>query len=209
MKKVYIVRHGETDNNRQHIFQGSGIDASLNETGFAQAEALCPFFQSRKIDEIAVSSLKRTYQTVQPVAVMKHLSVSTYSELDEMNFGELEGVPVQKASPKIDELRKKWEAGKTDEPVPGGESPEEVYQRGSQKIKQLLSDNTSQYWLFVLHGRLIRILLSGWLYGDLRYMLKIQHSNAGINVLQFDNGRFEPLLLNYTAHLNNHPAIAD
>ena len=33
MKKIYIIRHGETDFNRMNIVQGNGVDTDLNETG--------------------------------------------------------------------------------------------------------------------------------------------------------------------------------
>ncbi|MEO0734980.1 MAG: histidine phosphatase family protein, partial [Bacteroidota bacterium] len=37
---VYIVRHGQTDFNLQGIVQGSGVDASLNDTGRSQGQHL-------------------------------------------------------------------------------------------------------------------------------------------------------------------------
>ncbi|MCY7358013.1 MAG: histidine phosphatase family protein, partial [Rudanella sp.] len=32
-KRIYIIRHGETDYNRRGVVQGSGVDADLNEMG--------------------------------------------------------------------------------------------------------------------------------------------------------------------------------
>lgn len=39
LKNIFILRHGETENNRLAIVQGSGIDGTLNETGQQQAHA--------------------------------------------------------------------------------------------------------------------------------------------------------------------------
>ena len=39
-KDFYIFRHGETDYNKEKRWQGSGIDAELNENGKKQAEKL-------------------------------------------------------------------------------------------------------------------------------------------------------------------------
>ena len=36
-KTIYIIRHGETDYNKQGVIQGRGIDSSLNEMGQQQA----------------------------------------------------------------------------------------------------------------------------------------------------------------------------
>ena len=37
-KQLFIVRHGETDFNRQNIVQGSGVDKELNALGRLQAQ---------------------------------------------------------------------------------------------------------------------------------------------------------------------------
>ena len=37
-KKIYLIRHGETDINVNKLLQGSNVDVSLNETGQKQAE---------------------------------------------------------------------------------------------------------------------------------------------------------------------------
>ncbi len=209
MKKLYLVRHGETDINRQWKIQGRSIDAPLNATGEAQAEALTAFFKTRPVDVVIASSLQRTHQTATPVAEMKGLAIRPYKELDEMDFGDLEGLPVDEAGPLSAGIKEKWEAGNTDVPVQNGESPDQVFERASTRILQLLNDQTEKNWLFVLHGRLMRILLSGWLHGDLRYMEKVRHANGAINVLQYNNGNFEPLLLHYTSHLNLKPEIQE
>jgi broad specificity phosphatase PhoE len=44
-KELYIIRHGETDLNKQGIVQGRGINSDLNDTGRAQAAA---FFKMYK-----------------------------------------------------------------------------------------------------------------------------------------------------------------
>ena len=47
-KEIYIIRHGETDYNRQGIVQGQGVDTSLNDLGRRQASAF--FEHYRHID---------------------------------------------------------------------------------------------------------------------------------------------------------------
>jgi probable phosphoglycerate mutase len=63
-KKVYIVRHGQTDFNARGIVQGSGVDSSLNEKGRAQAEAFYEAFKGVKFDKVYTSVLKRTKESV-------------------------------------------------------------------------------------------------------------------------------------------------
>jgi len=37
-KKIYVVRHGETEYNRTGVVQGSGVNSALNDNGFKQAD---------------------------------------------------------------------------------------------------------------------------------------------------------------------------
>ena len=57
-----IVRHGETDWNKEKIWQGT-IDLSLNETGRSQAMMLRDQLQNRHFDLCFTSHLIRTIET--------------------------------------------------------------------------------------------------------------------------------------------------
>ncbi|MCZ6694862.1 MAG: histidine phosphatase family protein, partial [Bacteroidetes bacterium] len=65
-KKIYLIRHGQTDFNNRGVVQGSGIDSSLNETGYKQAQAFFDAYQQVPFQKIYTSSLQRTTQTVKP-----------------------------------------------------------------------------------------------------------------------------------------------
>ena len=65
LKKIYIIRHGQTDFNLKNIVQGSGVDSSLNERGIAQASAFFDAYQHIKFDKVYTSVLQRTGQSVQ------------------------------------------------------------------------------------------------------------------------------------------------
>lgn len=65
-KTIYIIRHGETDYNKQGIIQGGGIDSSLNELGRRQAQQFYQAYHHIQFDRIYTSELKRTHQSVAP-----------------------------------------------------------------------------------------------------------------------------------------------
>jgi 2,3-bisphosphoglycerate-dependent phosphoglycerate mutase len=56
--KVYIVRHGETNENRQRIIQGQ-LDTLLNEQGILQAKTLATALNSTPFDVAMTSNLQR------------------------------------------------------------------------------------------------------------------------------------------------------
>lgn len=204
MKHIYIIRHGETDNNKVHRFQGRGINASINETGRQQAEAIAHALKDVPIQKVVTSSLIRTLETAEPLIEQSQAVVESYPDLDEMSFGKYEGSYIHEIMDTIKELQKRWSAGETDYAIEGGgESPQEVYDRAATKLVEVVKNSDENYIAFMLHGRLIRILLSGLLGLGLENMQDIKHTNGAINHLVWNGKEFEIVELNKTDHLKN------
>ena len=91
MKKIYIVRHGETDYNLKSIVQGRGINSSLNETGRKQALAFFDHYKDLPIDIIYTSTQQRTHQTIQSFLKDGHQHCQL-AAIDEIDWGIYEGV---------------------------------------------------------------------------------------------------------------------
>src|SRR4051812_42108163 len=92
IKTIYIVRHGQTDLNKQGIVQGRGRDTNLNEEGRSQAQQFYKAYQHVAFDKIYISELKRTQQSIQPF-IDKGIPYEKLSGLDELAWGILEGKP--------------------------------------------------------------------------------------------------------------------
>jgi broad specificity phosphatase PhoE len=197
---LIIARHGETDYNRQGLLQGRGIDAPLNETGLRQAKSISDYLVNYDANSLVSSSLKRTIQTAEPIGRSKALEVVPEGALDEMDFGDYEGIEYIKVSEELQELQQAWQGGKLDLPIPGGESPLQVFERANTAVMRFIETYRGKHLILILHGRLIRILLSEWLGFGLKNMHKIEHQNGALYHLVY-NGRFEPLYLNKTDHL--------
>ena len=201
MKQIFIVRHGETDNNKAGIIQGRSLDASINELGRMQARAISEALEPFDIQKIVASGLRRTHETAQPLAEKRKLSIEKYPELDEINFGVLEGRSFTNIKDEVMELQKQWESGNLDFAPKNGESPRQTFTRANNKVNEVLETSTEESIVFVIHGRLTRILLSEWLGYGLRNMHKIEHQNGAINHLSWKGGIFKALELNKTDHL--------
>jgi broad specificity phosphatase PhoE len=65
IKTLYIVRHGQTDLNKQGIVQGRGRDTDLNDEGRKQADLFYNAYKSVPFDKVYISELKRTEQSIQ------------------------------------------------------------------------------------------------------------------------------------------------
>lgn len=184
--------------------QGRGIDAPLNTAGRRQASALADYLQSVQIDYLFSSSLKRSQQTAEIIARRYGLEYIAYSELDEMNFGALEGRPIAEIEQELDLLHNTWKGGDVKFALEKGESPHAVYERVSGRMERILRQYPHSNMMFVLHGRLIRILLSEWLGYGLQSMHRIEHSNGALYHLEWNGSIFQPVHINYTEHLNGH-----
>ncbi|RNC79940.1 MAG: histidine phosphatase family protein [Balneola sp.] len=201
MKQVYFIRHGETDNNKNRLLQGRKINASINEKGREQAKAIADALADVPIKKIVTSSLVRAIETAEPLMISKNLDSDQYEELDEMSFGDWDGRPFSEVISPIKAVQEAWIAGETNTQIPGGESPEEVFERAGKKVIHILNTAEEQYLAFIVHGRLIRILLSKFLGFGLQNMHLIKHSNGAINHLTWDGDKFEAVKLNSTEHL--------
>ncbi len=198
---VFLIRHGETDINRAKQIQGRGIDAPLNELGRRQALEVARALQKHEFDAVVSSSMIRARQTAEPLT-RNQSTLLAYPELDEMSFGELEGKDFHLIKEEINLIHEQWSSGNVDHRIRGGESPTEVFHRASGKIIELLEELSPANIAFVLHGRLLRILLSEWLGHGLKNMHLIKHANGAINHLRWIDGSFEAIQLNRTDHLS-------
>ena len=203
--RLLFVRHGETEYNRRQIVQGRGIDAALNATGRAQAEAVAARLAGVAFDAIYASTLRRAIETALVIAA-EHgaLPVRRLDDLAEMAWGVYEGAPhTPQLRQDFERFRARWRRGEFDFRIEGGESILDVQARGRRAVDTILAAHPGETVLVVTHGRFLRVLLATLLddYG-LERMEEIPHANTGVNTLVYRNGRFEAELLNCTAHLD-------
>lgn len=198
---LFIIRHGETDFNRKDMMQGRGIDAPLNETGKKQSHQLAEALKNESADQVVASGMMRSIQTAQTLAISQSLPIQSYDELAEMNFGKLEGKKSSEIQDELNRIHNEWKAGNVSLPMPGGESPLEVFERADGRLQELLLGPASKTLFIVLHGRLIRILLSAWLGYGLENMHKIDHQNGAIYHVIKNGASFKEVYLNKIDHL--------
>lgn len=90
--KVYIVRHGEANSNRNKIYNIK--DEDINENGIAQAEELREKIKNLDFDIIYSSPLLRAKHTAQ-IINFKNRKIIIEKRLEERDMGNLEGKPLE------------------------------------------------------------------------------------------------------------------
>ena len=139
MTSLTVIRHGETDWNRQHRFQGQ-IDVPLNALGFEQARRMGQRLADETFDLIVVSDLLRTRQTAQALADAQRggLAMQVEPLWREQGFGLLEGLDVPTIRSQHAELWAQWQRHDADYALPqGGESNRVFYARVMQALQAL------------------------------------------------------------------------
>lgn len=200
-KKIYLVRHGQTDFNLQGVVQGSGIDAPINERGKAQAKAFFEAYKEVPFDQVYHTALIRTKQSIQGFLDLG-ISSEALPELNEISWGDYEGTPM---TPEEGEYYRhmlhQWQQGNLDYAIAGGESPNRVAERMRIGISKILK-GPGETILVCMHGRAMRIFLSIMLNYDLRYMDQFEHNNLCLYVLeQLEDGTFVVRKFNDQGHL--------
>ena len=195
--KLYIIRHAETEYNKKGIIQGSEVDSDINDVGESQANSFYEYYKDINFDKIYVSNLKRTFQTIKRFTE-NGVECEKLEEFNEISWGINQG--------KSDDLEDyarlidTWLAGNLDNKFEEGESPNEMSVRLVKGFNKVLDDDCDTV-LLCIHGRALRILLSKIIDNDLTKMDKYVHSNTGLYILEYKNGKYEILGSNLRDHL--------
>ncbi|MBK0384009.1 histidine phosphatase family protein [Pedobacter sp. SD-b] len=202
-KKLYIIRHGETDLNKNGVVQGRGVNSPLNLTGIAQGNAFYEMYKNVPFDKLYTSTLVRTEQTVAKF-IDAGLPWERLAGLDELAWGIHEG---QNSTPELRDDFKKliahWAEGSYDEKFEGGESPNEVFTRQANAMKEIMSHKDEKTVLICMHGRAMRLLLCQLMKQSLDHMDEYPHKNTSLYILDYDGKDFTIQTFNNVAHLKD------
>lgn len=146
VRKLYLMRHGETLFNTQKRVQG-WCDSPLTDKGIEQAQQAGRYFQGRGIafDAVYSSTQERAADTAALVSGREPLRLKG---IKEMNFGTFEAQP-EHLLPKMQPGAKSFE----DLLMPyGGEDIRQVGVRVKETIQQVLAETDDQSILMVSHG---------------------------------------------------------
>lgn len=155
--ELYIIRHGETDWNKEKRLQGRS-DIELNSYGIELARITSDALKDIKYDVIYSSPLKRAYTTAEIIRRDRPVEIITDERLVEMSFGDLEGVDRTKLP---ENFHLFFDEPENFETIPNGESYEQLVARASDFIDNVVIPASTKYdnMLVVAHGALNRALM--------------------------------------------------
>jgi len=206
MTTVLIVRHGETDHNKQGVLQGR-LDVPLNELGHHQAKLLGSWLKTRfSIDHIYASPLVRALSTAQHIAAGQECKLKLVEDLQEIDVGLWQGKTSEQAEASHPELYLQLRTDPLYTRRPGGESYWDLSQRTSRCIEEIVSTHTQGVICIVTHGGCVRTLLAHALSVPpitFSFVSGLQVDNTGLSILEHnaESRGWKTRTINSTAHL--------
>ncbi len=213
MTDFLLIRHGETDWNRELRFQGQ-LDVPLNEIGLQQAQRLKTRMaqalaewqaQGRAPTRLISSDLLRAQQTAQPMAeVLGHACLLDVG-LREQCFGLFEGMRSPDIQAQHPQAWQRWLAFDADNAVVGAESTRVFHARVISALQALAHQYAGEHVVVVTHGGVLDMVwrhaqalsLSGPRVCDI--------PNAGLNQVAWSDHGLHIQVWADTAHLADLP----
>ncbi len=209
MTELILLRHGETEWNRELRFQGQ-VDVPLNATGHAQAQRLAQRLAGEPIDHLVSSDLSRARQTADPFArqvqASRGIGLDVDAALREQAFGRIDGMRVEDIKRDHADVWAGWTQFQSDYVVPGGESTRQFHTRVMAALWQMVASHPGRTLAVVTHGGVLDMVFRTARGLGLEGPRQSAIPNAGISRVRMQDGVVELLQWADTAHLEGMPA---
>jgi broad specificity phosphatase PhoE len=199
--RVYLVRHGETLENRAGVVQGHD-QGTLSPLGEDQAIRLSLRFLRESFDAIYSSDLRRAADTAEMIAnYQPGTPIYLTQALRERCWGAHEG----RTHAEI--LREAGISSGGSLPLAkGAETKPELYERASKLIRELYTKHKHETILLVGHNGINKALLESMTGRDPEKILEEKigsrrFDNTSVSIIRVDDKSYEIELLNCTKHL--------
>ncbi len=200
---VILVRHGETPYNKVKRYQGH-LDIPLNEDGIKQAKLLAKSLKDYPIDVFISSPLSRAYVTTETVAKAKGMTVAyTDDRLKEIDYGDWAGEFVADLQVKYPEEFKLWQERPWLMNFPNGENLRDMQYRGRKALEDAVAKYPGKTIFIGAHSFINATILCSVLGLDTEHFKQIRQNNTCVNVLRYEDGVWQVVLLNSVAHLGS------
>lgn len=192
---IYLIRHGETDWNKENRIQGQ-VDIPLNDYGIWLAEETARALQDIPFEAAFCSPFVRARKTAEIILGTRNIVLTADPRLKEIGFGEREGESVVSIAQNPDDpiynfLRRPERYA----PTKGGESLQELYARSRSFMEEVITPLEHRYTtvLIVAHSALIRSIinpLAGYALSD---FWAIRMRNCNVSTVSLENGQYRLL----------------
>jgi broad specificity phosphatase PhoE len=197
---ILLVRHGETDWNREKIFRGV-YDVPLNDNGRHQARLAAKALRSDKIDAGYTSPLSRATETASIVLGPHGIQAEPHQGLLDIDYGDWTGKSESEVVRNWPEEHAEWSGQPHEARIPGGDTLRDVYDRAFTAMEQIAGSHDGQTVALFAHRVVNKLLALGALGLTLDRFPFILQGNCCINKFIRIEGGYLIEYLNDTSHI--------
>jgi broad specificity phosphatase PhoE len=200
VKRVILIRPGETDWNRQGRWQG-WVASPLNPHGKQQVQALARFIRNVGMTVLYASDLKRAVETAEILEERLGFAPIYDERLRERNIGDWQGLTPDEMRLWYPQEYEKLLQDRANYVIPKGESRNQVKARMLAAFKDYLQQDKGETIGILSHSSAIRSLLSEWI--PEAQLINADVGNTSVTSIARDdeNGTWRVVASNDVTHL--------
>lgn len=197
---LILIRHGETEWNREGRIQGH-LDSALTAEGIAQAEACAKRLSAEAFDALYASDLPRVQHTAAILNAPLGLPIRSRTALRERCFGIGEGLTYKEMDTLHPEVFSRSRALDPDFAIEGGETRRQFHARVRTALEEIAAAHRGQRVLVVTHGGVLGAVYR-WLNElPIASAHTVEIPNVAYNRVQAGMGKWQLEVWADTAHL--------
>ncbi|MFA5576065.1 MAG: histidine phosphatase family protein [Tissierellaceae bacterium] len=200
MKRIYLIRHGESEWNILHKIQGQK-NVPLTEHGREQARQLGNRLINENIDIIYSSDLSRALETATTISKLMRKPAIKAKEIREINFGPWEGLTIEEIKQKHRQDYCTWLKEPDKLKLEGGETLAMLEERVMEFMDNVLNNNNSKNIAIVSHSATLKVIILNLLGMGNSFYKNITLKNVSVSIIERRDYNNVLTLLNDTSHL--------
>ena len=184
--RLYLVRHGETDLNRDRRFRGMS-DARLNEHGRLESHGAARMLSGLGISAVYASPVRRARETAEIIAGGIHAGVVINEGLIDIDYGEWQGLTVEEVQGRFGEgTLDAWLSDPGGFTFPGGESMANVGSRLEPALLGIVRENPGGTVAAVSHLAVLKVCFIVMMGVEFGWFWKLALDNGSVGLFSHD-----------------------
>ena len=181
-----MVRHGETDLNRDRRFRGMS-EAPLNEQGRLESKGAARMLSNRGITSVYTSPVRRAAETAEIIAGEIGAGVVINDGLIDIDYGEWQGLTVDEVQGKFGrEMLESWMQDPGRFAFPGGESMQDVHSRLEPTLLGIVRENPGGNVTAVSHLAVLKVCFTVMMGVELGWFWKLGLENGSVGLFSYN-----------------------
>jgi broad specificity phosphatase PhoE len=200
MTTIYLIRHGQTDWNKDKIFRGRA-DVPLNEHGRKEAAALGQHLKDVRPDACYASPLSRACETAEAAVRQHGIAIRLDEGIIDIDYGEWQGIADADVRKRFPDLHAQWHENPHRVRFPGGESLAMVRRRARTSLERVRTDVPDGIVFMVAHRVVTKVIVCAVLGLSNAAFWKIRQDNCAYNIVELSENGAVVVVMNETCHM--------